>query len=52
MPDLEPPSSPESIDALAFRMSKRRQLRERISMVCAGVIFTVMFAVFYRILVS
>lgn len=53
MPQLEtPPPPPESIDALGFRISKRRQLRERISMVFAGVIFTAMFAAFYRILAS
>ena len=53
VPQLEsPPPPPESIDALSFEMSKRRKIRERISMVFAGVIFTAMFATFYRILVS
>jgi hypothetical protein len=32
--------------------ARRRQLRERVSVICAGVIVTVMVATFYRILAS
>ena len=48
----QPPPDPQSIDALAFVMAKRRLLRERLSMVFAGVFVTVMVMAFYRILVS
>ena len=51
MPRLDsPPPPPESLDSLAFQMSKRRHLRERISLVCAGVIVPALIAAFYRIL--
>jgi hypothetical protein len=49
---LEPPPAPQSIDAAAFVMAKRRLLRERISMVFAGLLVTAMVVTFYRILVS
>jgi hypothetical protein len=48
----QPPPDPHSIDALAFVMAKRRLLRERLSLVFAGVFVTVMVMAFYRILVS
>jgi hypothetical protein len=46
------PPDPHSIDALAFVMAKRRLLRERLSMVFAGLLVTGMVMTFYRILVS
>jgi len=49
---IEPPPDPQSIDALAFVMAKRRLLRERLSMVFAGLFVTAMVVTFYRILVS
>jgi hypothetical protein len=48
----QPPPDPQSIDALAFVMAKRRLLRERVSMVFAGVFVTALVVTFYRILVS
>jgi small neutral amino acid transporter SnatA (MarC family) len=45
-------SDPRSIDAVVVRMAKRRQLRERISMILAGAIVVAMVVTFYRILVS
>jgi hypothetical protein len=52
MMPLEFPPGPESIDAEAFRIAKRRLLIERISMVFAGVLVTAMVVTFYRILSS
>jgi hypothetical protein len=48
----QPPPDPQSIDALAFVMAKRRLLRERVSMVFAGLFVTALVVTFYRILVS
>jgi len=48
----EPPPDPQSIDALAFVMAKRRLFRERVSMVFAFAAVTAMVVTFYRILVS
>jgi hypothetical protein len=42
---------PRSIDAAVLRLAKRRQFRERVSMIFAGVFVTAMVATFYRILV-
>jgi hypothetical protein len=39
-----------SIDAVIAQRHRRRLIRERISMVCAGAIITAMFAAFYSIL--
>ena len=41
---------PQSIDAQVLRTARRRQLRERVSMICAGVVVTAMVATFYSIL--
>jgi hypothetical protein len=49
---LEPPPTALSIDGAAFVMAKRRLLRERISMIFAGLLVTAMVVTFYRILVS
>jgi hypothetical protein len=43
---------PRSIDALVLKIARRRQIRERISMVFAGAVFTAMVVMFYRILVT
>jgi hypothetical protein len=43
---------PRSIDAAVLRMARRRQFRERVSMIFAGAILTAMVVTFYRILVS
>jgi len=43
---------PRSIDAAVLRMARRRQFRERVSMIFAGVFFTAMVVTFYRILVG
>jgi len=47
---LTPQFDPQSIDAAVLRIAKRRVLRERVSMICAGVVVTVMVATFYTIL--
>ena len=52
MLQAEPPPDPQSIDALAFVMAKRRLFRERVSMVFAFAAVTAMVVTFYRILVS
>jgi hypothetical protein len=44
--------APGSIDDAVMRVARRRQIRERVSFVCAGVIVTVMVVTFYRILAS
>jgi hypothetical protein len=49
---LNPPNDPQSIDFAFQDMAKRRHIREIISMVCAGVIVTVMVVTFYSILTS
>ena len=48
----QPPPDPQSIDGAAFVMAKRRLLRERLSMVLAGLFVTAMVVTFYRILAS
>jgi hypothetical protein len=50
-PEFDPQQfDPQSIDAQVLRIARRRQLRERVSMICAGVFVTVMIVTFYRIL--
>jgi hypothetical protein len=49
---VTPQFDPQSIDAAVLRVARRRQLRERISMICAGVVVTGMVAAFYSILAS
>jgi hypothetical protein len=49
---VTPQFDPQSIDAAVLRIARRRQLRERISVICAGVVVTAMVATFYRILAS
>ena len=48
----EPQPGPESIDFAFSRMARRRLIRERVSMICAGVLVTAMVVTFYRILAS
>ena len=48
----EAPPDPQSIDAAAFVMAKRRLLRERLSMLFASLLVAAMVATFYRILVT
>jgi hypothetical protein len=43
---------PNSIDRVVLTLAKRRQLRERVSMIFAGVIVTAMVVTFYRILIG
>jgi hypothetical protein len=47
-----PQFDPNSIDAQVVRVAKRRQLRERISIIFAGIVVTAMVVTFYSILVS
>ena len=44
------PFEPNSIDAIIMNRAKRRELRERLSMLFAGVVVTVMVFAFYSIL--
>ena len=43
---------PRSIDAAVLKIAKRRQIRERISIIFAGLVVTAMVVTFYKILVS
>jgi hypothetical protein len=47
-----PQPGPESIDFASAQIARRRLIRERISMICAGAIVTAMVVTFYRILTS
>ena len=49
---VTPQFDPQSIDAAVLRIARRRVIRERISVICAGVVVTAMVATFYSILVS
>jgi hypothetical protein len=49
---VTPQFDPRSIDAAVVRVARRRQLRERISIIFAGIVVTVMVVTFYSILVS
>jgi mRNA degradation ribonuclease J1/J2 len=44
------PFDPNSIDGIIMKRTKRRLLRERLSMLFAGVVVTVMLVTFYSIL--
>lgn len=44
------PFPPNSIDGIIMNKAKRRELRERLSMLLAGVVVTVMVVAFYSIL--
>jgi hypothetical protein len=47
-----PPHDPNSIDYALMMAARRRQIRERLSVVCVSVLFTAMVATFYRILTT
>ena len=49
---LTPRHDPNSIDFALMTKVRRRERLERVSVICAGVIVTVMVAAFYRILSS
>jgi hypothetical protein len=46
------PHDPNSIDFALMAAARRRQFRERVSVIFAGVLVTAMVVTFYRILVS
>jgi hypothetical protein len=47
---VTPQFDPQSIDAAVLRMARRRQFRERISMIFAGAVVAAMVVTFYSIL--
>jgi hypothetical protein len=49
---VTPQFDPRSIDGQVVMTARRRQLRERISIICAGILVTAMVVTFYSILVS
>jgi len=50
--EQNPQPPPQSIDFAFTQMARRRLIRERVSMICAGAIVTAMMVTFYRILAS
>jgi hypothetical protein len=48
----QPGPGPESIDFAFTEIARRRLIRERVSIICAGAIVTAMVVTFYRILAS